>query len=170
MKPDEPKDPPKEYREIGLMDFDFDLFSEESLDINKEGEYSYSFGALMKKLWPGDVKQQIKNMNVWIKAENEKRRKAYHNQGREQLRLAKEVSEHDFWRFIGVIILASVLKKGGSTLWERGARKHRTFSQPTDLGPSGLNVIPDYRFKEIKAAFSFALTTDLQILGQGFNF
>ena len=88
-----------------MLDFDFDLFSEECLDITKEGEYSYLFGRLMKKLWSGDVKQQIKNMNEWIKTENEKRRKAYHNQDREQMRFAKEVLEHDFWRVIRIIIL-----------------------------------------------------------------
>ena len=176
VKPDEPKDPPKEYRKIGLMDFDFGLFSEECLDINQEGEYKFSFGRLIKKLWPGDYKQQIRNMNEWVKDENERRMKAFYSQSREQRRLVKEVSEHDFWRFIGIILLASVLKKGGSDLWERSTRKHRTFSQSTDLGPTGLNIMPDYRFREIKTAFSFAFddgSSDpwarIRLLIEGYN-
>ena len=108
VKPDEPKNPPKEYRRIGLIDFDFDLFSEESLDISKEGEYKYPFGKLMKKLWPGDYKEQLHNMNDWVTAENERRKKSYHGQNREKLRLVRKVGEHEFWRFIGVILSASV--------------------------------------------------------------
>ena len=176
VKPDEAENPPTEYRRIGLIGFDFDLFAEEYLDISHEGEYKYPFGKLFKKLWPGDYKAQIQNMNDCIEEENERRKKGYHSQNRENLRLAKSVSEHEFWKFIGIIISASVLKKGGQSIWERGTRKHRTFSEPIDFGPSGKNIMPEYRFKELKSAFSFAFddrTSDpwakIRLLIEGYN-
>ena len=57
---------PKDYRSVGLLDFDFNHFSEPN--INKtNNEYSFPFGTLIRNLWPGD---QLDNMNDWITIEN----------------------------------------------------------------------------------------------------
>ena len=68
--------PPNDYRNIGLVDFNFDCFNEENLDIDSDREYEYPFGSLLKKLWPGDLDEQLEKMNTWIKAENLKARSA----------------------------------------------------------------------------------------------
>ena len=89
----------------------------------------------------------------------------------------KEVSASKFWRFVGILIVATVLKKRGSKLWERQKRKHRTFTDPVDLGPSGLNLMAEYRFKELKSTFSYAFDDKsdegpwarIRLLIDGFN-
>ena len=65
----------KEYVKIGLMDFSFDYISEESLDINQEMQYKYTFERLMKQLQPDDPMEQIWTRNDWIKDEIDKGRR-----------------------------------------------------------------------------------------------
>lgn len=69
----------------------------------------------------------------------------------------KEVSEREWWTFLGIIIAAGPLGKGGERLWEtNGSRGERTFSTPFDLGPKGLAVMPKYPFDAIKKVFPSA--------------
>ena len=46
-----------------------------------------------------------------------------------------EVSKNEFWKFIGIIIVASPLGKGGEKLWDRDAT-HRGFIQSVNFGTS----------------------------------
>jgi hypothetical protein len=62
-----PVNPPKEYEQIGLAGYNFDRFSDRSL---KSEQYSYPFLDLLLRLWPGDWKQQLRNLNDWIDKEN----------------------------------------------------------------------------------------------------
>ena len=133
-------------------------------DTENQEEYKHPFGKLIKKLWPGRVQQQLCNMNKYVKIRNEKGRKAKVDGHREAYREMKKISEHDYWRFVGIMILATVVKKRGTKLWDNGLcgdkrngeRRYNRFTKPIDLGPSGLNIMPEYRFGQIKDAFSFA--------------
>jgi hypothetical protein len=142
-----PVNPPKEYEQIGLAGFDFDRFSDRSL---QSRDYSYPFLDLLLRLWPGDWNQQLRNLNNWIDQENEDRAKA---------KKVQLVSESEFFKFLGVFISAAPLGKGGIALWEKSEAGKRSFSRPIDLGPSktgGQNIMPKYRFDQIKHAFPYA--------------
>jgi hypothetical protein len=166
-----PINPPKEYRQIGLAGFYFDRFSDRSL---QSKDYSYPFLDLLLRLWPGDWKQQLRNLNDWIDKDNEDRAKA---------KKVKLVSESDFFKFLGVLISAAPLGKGGTALWEKSEAGKRSFSKPIDLGPSksgGRNIIPKYRFDQIKHAFPYAFGDEdakirgdewhpIALLFEGFN-
>lgn len=89
-------------------------------------------------------------MNKEIKSRNEENSKG---------RQMKEVSEREWWCFIGIIIAACPAGKGGSKLLGRANKKdaHRTFSEPTDLGPNGgMEIMPKYRFDDIVFVFPHA--------------
>jgi hypothetical protein len=51
---------------------------------------------LMKHLWPGDWQSQLRKINDAIEKRNQ--------HSRQNLR---KVSEHDFWVFIGILIVAA---------------------------------------------------------------
>ena len=57
----------EEYRKVSLVDFDFDNFSKQLFDTENQEEYKHPFGKLIKKLWPGCVKEQLRNMNTYVK-------------------------------------------------------------------------------------------------------
>ena len=55
-------------------------------------------------------------------------------------------------------------EKSGTKLWDNGKykdkkngeRRYNQFTKPIDFGPSGLNIIPEFRFAQYRGAFSFA--------------
>ena len=45
----------------------------------------------------------------------------------------KEVSKHEFWKFIGIIIVAAPIGKGGRNLFDKGGGR-QGWTKPTNLG------------------------------------
>jgi hypothetical protein len=141
----------EEYRGgIGLCGFDFgEAFKPPSSD----GEvHSYPYLKLLQKMWPGDWKQQLPQLNTKAAAEN-----ASHS-GNKNWRDINPVSEQEWWVFIGILISAGPQGKGGEMLWEK--HSHRggalTMTAPINYGPDGLDIMPLYRFKHIKACFPWS--------------
>ena len=62
---------PEEYENVGLIDFNFNEFDAENIQ-NNNPHYNRPFGKLFKKLWPGNVVEQIQNMNNIIKRKPKK--------------------------------------------------------------------------------------------------
>ena len=146
------ENPPSEYANVGLVGFDWTMFSEEQIRTDQDGTpppYNFPFLTLFKVLWPGDYREQIQNMNKWISDEN-KRLKASNG------KTIRDVNEQEFWKFIGILIFAGAVKKKGCQLWEPEKKKYRRASARIDLGPKGMNVMPFYRFKKLRAAWSYA--------------
>jgi len=63
--------------------------------------------------------------------------------------------EKEFWRFIGILIYAGAIKKKGHQLWQT-EKNYRTFSDRIDLGPKGKSIMAQYRFQDLRKAFSHA--------------
>lgn len=155
--PGPPSEAPTEYEAVGLLDFDFDAFRESKIAVQVGKGYEFPFGELVKKLWPGDARKHRANMNDFLQAENRRYEQECKGGTRKKKRKHKLTSEHEFWKFIGILIAASACGKKGAKLWEKEtSRSHRTFSKPTDLGPTGRDTIPAYRFAEMKKAFAHA--------------
>ena len=54
------KSTPEEYKDIGLVGFRWEIFSDEAISASIEkGQYHYPFLQLLKHLWPGDYNRQI---------------------------------------------------------------------------------------------------------------
>ena len=76
--------------------------------------------------------------------------------GAENIEKKRLVTPHSFWRFIGILISASLMKKGGYNLWEKEDGSVRKISKPINFGPSGGDLMPGYRHEELRKAFSYA--------------
>ena len=96
-------------------------------------------------------------MNDVVASENAKNKSAKESMSRNDYRKIKEVTEHTFWRFIGILIASSAYQKGGINLWEmdEGAGCH-TMCTPINFGPAGENLMPRYRFVFLRKAFANA--------------
>jgi hypothetical protein len=145
----EPEDgtQPEEYNDgIGLCDFDF---SEAFKPPTGDDGYAYPYLKLLQKMWPGDWKQHLRQLNIKATAEN-----AAHI-SRKNWRNIQPVSEQDWWIFIGILISAVPHGKGGIKLWEKH-RDAKGMTHAINYGPDGLGIMPEYRFKEIKSCFPWS--------------
>lgn len=98
---------------------------------------------LLIYLWPGDWRQQLNNLNKRIALDNRQKRK-----------LIKPISEHEFWVFWGLILLARIEGRCGN-LWDSGVAEGMERK---------VNVkchMIEYRFKDIRSyiPYLFADTT-----------
>ena len=150
MEDSEPPSEPEEYVTTGLIGFDFEKFSERNISANNVG-YNNPFEDLIKELWPGDPKQQVSRMNEFIDRENDINRTK---------NLTKNITEYEFWKFVGILLCASPFGKGGRGLWEKQKnRPLRAVTRSIDIGPSkdgGRGYMPKYRFTELRSFFHFA--------------
>lgn len=80
----------EEYSEVGVVNFPFDKLKESFDGSSEEKGLCLT---LLQRLWPGNWNDQLKNLNEEIRKRNMSARKNI-----------REVSEHEFWRFIGVLI------------------------------------------------------------------
>jgi hypothetical protein len=140
----------EEYTEIGLAGFDFpELFKPPT----GETSYEYPYLKLFQTLWPGDWKHQLRQLNLKVAAENAA------NSGKKNWRNITPVSQREWWTFIGILVSAGPHGKGGNKLWERSSTTYDGFcgmTQPINYGPSGLDIMAEYRFNDIKACFAWS--------------
>jgi hypothetical protein len=150
VKDSEPPSEPEEYTTTGLVGFNFEKFSERNISANNVG-YNNPFEDLIRELWPGDPKKQLSQMNMFIDTENAKNRTK---------NKTKNVTEYEFWQFVGILLSASPFTKGGRGLWEKQkSRCLQTVTHSIDIGPSkdgGRGYMPKYCFSELRTFFHFA--------------
>jgi hypothetical protein len=116
--------------------------------------YRRPYLKLLQKMWPGNWEQQLRQLNNKAAAEN-----ATHSG--KNWREIHPVSKQEWWVFIGVLISAGPQGKGGNKLWERSTSTQREgfygMTKPINYGPNGgLNIMAEYRFKQIKHCFPWA--------------
>jgi hypothetical protein len=142
LVPDSEADTPVEYVGNGLIGFNFtDSFKHPT---GREAN-TFPYLRLLQKLWPGDWKQQLWQLNSKITVTNNSA-----SNGRQKI---NAVSEREWWVFIGILISAGPQGKGGINLWEKSQTEGCGLTDPINYGPDGKNFMPLYRFKEVKAAF-----------------
>jgi hypothetical protein len=160
-----------EYRDTGLTGIHF---GEEFSDTSASNEdYGYPYLRLLQTLWPGKFKQvnylsrtsegkvslilltnkrfftyvgdwvdQLRNLNHYIETR--------YNKNHSPMSV---VSRHEWWQFIGIMIGAGPIGKGGITLWEKAeSRKDRTFSPSLDLS----KTVSRHRYECLRHCFPFA--------------
>lgn len=119
----EPKDGTdiQEYCHVGII-IGFDFNSAFAPDkVSKDNpNYAKPYLKLFQHMWPGDWKQQLRQLNSSINAEN-KLNKRLNNKNQ---RAVKPVTPHKWWKFIGILIGASAEDRSGHHLWEKD--KHHT--------------------------------------------
>jgi hypothetical protein len=113
-----------------------------------EDAYSYPYIKLLQKMWPGNWKQQLRQLNIKISTVNA-------SNGNKNIREIHAVSEYEWWVFIGILISAGPHDRGGIKLWAKQSYGF-TVTSPINYGPAGLNVMAYYRFNEIKANFPWS--------------
>lgn len=99
-------DEPVEYANCGVLGFNFGKFDENLKNPEDNEDYGFPFFELLERLWPGSWKRQLQNLNGFLKAHNS-------NATTPTCRHVKEVSQEEWWAFIGIILYAAVAGEGG---------------------------------------------------------
>jgi hypothetical protein len=90
----------------------------------------------------GDFVDQLRNLNHYI----ETTYNVKHNP-------MSVVSRQEWWQFIGIMIGAGPIGKGGTTLWEKEEnRKDHTFSPAVDLS----KIVSRHRYECLRHCFPYA--------------
>ena len=150
----EPGTAAQEYDRIGLVDFDFNQFAlERTSKLN--ASYDFPYLKLLQKLWPGVWMDQLSQLNEKIDSDNKIGKSTATNTKR--YKKVANVSQQEWWIFISIIISAAPHGKGGAHLWEKEKhREERTETDPINYGPDGKNIMPEYRFNQIKSVFPWS--------------
>ena len=143
-----------EYNDIGLAGFDFKKFAEDSIKSKKDG-YNFPFLKLLQTLWPGDWCQQLNRLNLYIETD--------YNKTKDSKRRMSSVSKNEWWVFIGILIGAAPLGKGGNlNLFDHYESESHSFVERINLGhhKNGKGYMSLDRFKKLRSVFprSFAQT------------
>ena len=104
----------KEYKEVGVKGFDFNKNKVKCGPRNANTRIN--FLKLLIHLWPGDWREQVRQLNLRIKLDNAAKRARANNRG--YVRLVQEISEREFWIFWGIIIKARLHGRKGS-VWDK---------------------------------------------------
>jgi hypothetical protein len=159
---------PSEYdgTDIGVINFDFNMF-DEKIDQFSES-YTFPFFDLMKALYPGDYKQQLRKMNQAI---------SMHNDSTNSKKIDR-VTEKEWWAFIGILIYAAPNGEGGtSKLWRKND-KVAGLKLSKLIKKKSIEVMSATRFKTINTFFPNAFHGDknsddpwykIELLVEGFN-
>ena len=106
-----------DFRVNGLCAFNFSHTPKQFASTRKE---RIDFLELLIKLWPGDWEEQLQEVNRRIRAANDDERQSVRKT--KKPKLMKEVSQHEFWVFWGLILAAracgkSEVTSGQGALW-----------------------------------------------------
>jgi hypothetical protein len=124
---------------IGLAGFNFPE-SFKPPPSTGEASCDWPYLKLLQSMWPGDWKQQLRQLNLRVAAENAT------NSNKKNWRNMHPISQQEWWVFVGILISAGPHGKGGNKLWERSA-SHDGFcgmTQPINYGPNGLDIMAEY--------------------------
>jgi hypothetical protein len=139
-----PTDPVAPYQLHGIIDFDFRQFAKAKLDIEND-EYNFPFLKLLIHLWPGNWREQLRNLNIQVDSYNATCAKG---------KRMSQVSENEWWILWGIIFAACPCHKGGNKLFEKATV--RQLIPSVNFGKDGMNIMSWHRFKSIKEKISFA--------------
>jgi hypothetical protein len=141
--------PPTKYdsQKLGKLDFSFAQF-----DIQPDDpRYNHPFFRLVEALWPGDWREQLGNMNDYI---------------RQHERNIKAATESEWWTFIGILIFAAKVKRGGiKNLFDKEKKLivqlPRIDFSKAKKGPDGYEAkMTNKRFQDLKKVFPIAFHGD----------
>jgi hypothetical protein len=109
------------------------------LDFNRLTEAEFPLVEIFLRFWPGDAEQQLTRLNTAFTRKYPKK----------QL-----ISMQEFFKFVACLYAAVPAGQGGEVLW-KPPKVHRILDHPNLL-----KILPFSRFRDIKACFTEAFTTD----------
>jgi len=135
------------------------------VDATKKKVKLYPYQNIFLALWPGNWKKQLRQLNEEI----EKAQSNSNGSQKKGIRVVKPVSRKEWWRFIALIIAASVVGYGGHRLWEsessRAEDGRRQFSELPNFG----RYMPLRRFEEIRKFFENSFYDRSRSSGDSFD-
>ena len=124
------------------MDPDDDFVGLKNFDFKTQGTDSVE---LFRLFWPGNEHEHITKINDAIWEENERRRKS-----RQGFRKIKDINVEEYYIFLGIMILGSVIYSDGTMLWNYDAGS--IIPRPM-IG----RYMSKTRFKELRKVFSYLM-------------
>ena len=131
----------QEYHDIlGIKGFNF---NKKNVKANGKND-RINFLNLLKHLWPGDWKDNLAKMNQYIKKHNNNRKSQMHKK-------VHMVSQNEFWKFFGLMLVARLEGIPGGDLWKNNGLTEGYRNLPN----IGRMHMTQFRFKEIKRFVSY---------------
>lgn len=143
-----------EYDKLGIRSMDFRKFH--ILD-NKLRSFAINeklptpFLDLFLILWPGDWRQQQNRMNIFLERNNKNNEKNKNN-----ARIINPITEHEFFVFLGILIVACPSGRGGKLLFQEHDDFHKTGIRKATPLTNFSNYIKKRRFEAIRSVFPHA--------------
>ena len=97
---------------IGIRNFDFNKKTVRGTTLGRE---RINFLHLLIHLWPGNWQDQLKSVNERIKRDYEAE---VENKRVGRVREIHEITENEFWKFWGILIVARIEGRKGERLWD----------------------------------------------------
>ena len=136
-KPEPGRDPGEEHEFVGVKGFKFDRLNPENKMTDK-----HALLDLWHILSPGDPEEHLRNMNKRISYRQKKGEIIAH------------ISEHEYWVFIGLLIIAGALNTGGEKLWATKKGTVPAGYQATSKGFNADDYMSIHRFNQLKQLFA----------------
>lgn len=152
-----------EYSKLGVRDVDWKQFAKLSDELKKkarkkhEGSYKQSaskvtpYFDLFLALWPGSWEKQLLQLNTEINKDYINKTKNKPN-----VRYVKPVSPNEFFKFIGLIVVAGAVGKGGNQIFEKEEDNWKQGFQKVTAPCDFSKYMSLRRFEDIKCYFPMA--------------
>ena len=108
----------KEFEQVGVTGIDWQKHDDIRCGPKNKNKRK-NFLELLIHLWPGDWREQLKQLNVRIRKENKDKER--NGRLRARAKLMKEISEREFWIFFGLMIVARTFGRDGE-IWDSTTR------------------------------------------------
>ena len=100
---------PTDHDEIGLREFDFNLFNKDKKGVGRERSSEFTYLLMLIKIWPGYQKDKLKRTNQKLDEDNRKALKKRNGRYRKFCRF----NSNEFWKNIGCIVSDPTFGLGG---------------------------------------------------------
>jgi len=135
-----------EYTEIGVRNF---LFNNKTIPSGHPSlrQYRINFLDLLIHLWPGNWQDQLHDLNERIRMDMDA---SLGRRRRRGSQVVKEISQHEFWVFWGIVVAARACSKKGINLWGGSKHDEKGIEPIVDFGGD----MKQYRHEQIRSYMS----------------
>ena len=130
----------KFFKSVGIKGFDFSNLNE----CKDEKKKHINFLHLPQHLWPGDWREQLRQLNDNIEKKQQVNKGSFFGGSKKVIRL---ITENEFWTFFSLMLVARLEGKPGQTLWTQSKQKTEGYAN-SKVNMSAYMTL--HRFNDLK--------------------